>query len=346
VVRAARKPAAEAPARAISPLEPLPAAATKKTAPAVVRSADGSCLEVSLSAVWQNWPAAARDEAVQMGLAEATLRLPIDTVKQGLKRGLLSYSWKTLRGWLVPGVPSALSANDATPLTLPLVLIAPAFLSLQGDTVQRRKLALDSTIPDLFQAGSQPKPPERVPEPAAGAKLSAPPTLPAAEPVPVLNLAREQEPVVPAAPTPEPAAQPTLEAESEVAEIAPSYCVETPAQPVPFTPEEIVYRATALKGIAGALVTLADGLPVANRLPSGASAESLAALVPQLFNRVGASLKEFQMGELTRLRFCAEEVPWEILRIGKVYVAAFGRVGESFPEEELRMLVSGMENVG
>lgn len=346
VVGRAGKRAADVPARAISPLEPRPTVVAKKMGPPVVRSADGSSLEVSLSTVWQNWPAAVRDEVVQMGLQEATLALPMDTVRQGLKRGLLSYSWKTLRGWVIPAVPTAVSANDPMHLTLPLVLIAPAFLSLQGDTVQRRKLTLDATIPDLFQIGSQPKPAAPAPAPAAATEVSAPPTRPAAEPAPVLKLAREPNPVVPAAPAPESAVAPTPVAEPGAGGITPLFRKETPAQPIPFTPEEIVYRATALKGIAGAVVTLADGLPVANRLPAGASAEALAALVPQLYNRVGASLKEFQMGELTRLRFCAEEVPWEIFRIGKVYVAAYGRVGESFPEEDLKTLVSGMENVG
>ena len=48
------------------------------------------------------------------------------------------------------------------------------------------------------------------------------------------------------------------------------------------TPNEVVSRAAALDGVAGALVALPDGLMVASRLASDVNGETLAAFLPQI----------------------------------------------------------------
>jgi predicted regulator of Ras-like GTPase activity (Roadblock/LC7/MglB family) len=328
----ADKTASRSSGRPMSPLEPVAPPAQQSPGPVVARSADGTSLLVSLSAVWEKWPAAIRAEVSQSGGEEATLVLPMEIVQQGLKLGLLSYNWKTLRGWIQPAGPATNSANDTVAIVLPLSVIAPVFLSQRGGTTQRRKLALDSEIPDLFQAGSRPLPKSPVSAPVAEAEPIVPAT--PARPVPA-----------PVASTPPPAMAKVAEGEPADRGIVPRFREHTPTQKIPFTPDEIVDRATALKGVAGAVVTLADGLPVASRLPAGCSAETIAAFMPQLYSRVGSSMSEFQIGQLTRLRFYADEVPWEIFCIGKVYLAVYGRAGENFPEEDLKTLANGMESV-
>ena len=62
------------------------------------------------------------------------------------------------------------------------------------------------------------------------------------------------------------------------------------------TPNEIVARAMALPGVVGAIVALPDGLKVASQIPSDFNADTLAAFLPQIFDRVGQSTKGIANG--------------------------------------------------
>ena len=48
-------------------------------------------------------------------------------------------------------------------------------------------------------------------------------------------------------------------------------------------------RTMALPGVAGALVALPDGLRVASQIPSDLNADTLAAFLPQIYDRVSQS---------------------------------------------------------
>jgi predicted regulator of Ras-like GTPase activity (Roadblock/LC7/MglB family) len=99
----------------------------------------------------------------------------------------------------------------------------------------------------------------------------------------------------------------------------------------------------ALPGVGGVLITLPDGLMVANRLQPNLNAEALAAFVPQIFGRVSQCTKELQMGDLTDLNFVVGNVPWKILRVNAVYFAAFGQERKPLPTAELAGLAAELD---
>jgi predicted regulator of Ras-like GTPase activity (Roadblock/LC7/MglB family) len=106
------------------------------------------------------------------------------------------------------------------------------------------------------------------------------------------------------------------------------------------TPQEIITRAMALPGVAGALVALPDGLKVASQIPSVLNADTLAAFLPQIYDRVSQSTKELRMGALNNFNFTVGNVPWNIFRVNAVYFAAFGCADEPLPTAQLAALAA------
>jgi predicted regulator of Ras-like GTPase activity (Roadblock/LC7/MglB family) len=301
-VAASPVPAPVAAAIALPSVAPTPSPAKPGEGPAATLTAGVPVLRISLAKLLPGWTEAICQEAAYLKMNESELVLPLEVAEQGLKRGHLAFSWKTIRGWVSPPVPPADSDHDGLPLILPLSVVAPIFLATQGRTAKTRKLVLDESIPELFRPTLPPAPPEIQPPPPADANPAAP--------------ADSTTPVAP--PPVNPQAADTAKAGNTV-----------------LTPDQLVFQATALNGVSGALVVLRDGLPVAERLPSGVNADQLAGFVPQLYNKVGDNLGDFHLGKLTRLRFNVDEVPWEIIRVENAFFAAFGRTGEAFPEENL-----------
>ncbi len=109
------------------------------------------------------------------------------------------------------------------------------------------------------------------------------------------------------------------------------------------TPDEIIARAMALPGVVGALVALPDGLKVASQIPSEFNADTLAAFLPQIFDRVSQSTRELRMGTLNNFHFTVGNIPWKIFRVNAVYFAAFGRAGEALPTVQLAALAAELD---
>jgi predicted regulator of Ras-like GTPase activity (Roadblock/LC7/MglB family) len=109
------------------------------------------------------------------------------------------------------------------------------------------------------------------------------------------------------------------------------------------TPNEIVARAMELPGVVGAIVALPDGLKVASRIPSDFNADTLAAFLPQIFDRVSQSTRELRMGALNNFNFTVGNVPWKIFRVNAVYFAAFGNAGEALPTVQLAALAAELD---
>ena len=109
------------------------------------------------------------------------------------------------------------------------------------------------------------------------------------------------------------------------------------------TPNEIVARAMELSGVVGAIVALPDGLKVASQIPSDLNADTLAAFLPQIFDRVSQSTRELRMGALNNFNFTVGNVPWKIFRVNAVYFAAFGRAGEALPTVQLAALAAELD---
>jgi predicted regulator of Ras-like GTPase activity (Roadblock/LC7/MglB family) len=110
------------------------------------------------------------------------------------------------------------------------------------------------------------------------------------------------------------------------------------------TPNEVVSRAAALDGVAGALIALPDGLMVASRLQSDVNGDTLAAFLPQIFGKVSQCTRELRMGDLNNLNFTVGNVPWKIFRVNAIFFAAFGRCGEPLPTGQLAALAAELDH--
>lgn len=275
----------------------------------------GEPLLVSLSALAEGWPEAVRKEILDFKLADAKVALPAAAIEQALKQGRIAFSWKTLRFWVKPTVPTVVSEHDATVLELPLKVVAPVFLLRQHDhNKNKQKVAVDEEIPNLFFGFPQPE----------GA---APP--PTARPSDTNFYVWDDG--------------------AEMLRGDDSDARRTPGPGTKFvakyaTPNEVVSRAAGMEGVTGALIALPDGLMVANKLPPEINADTLAAFLPQIFGKVSSCTKELRMGELNNLNFTVGNVPWKIFRVHSIFFAAFGKVGEPLPTAQLAALASELDH--
>jgi predicted regulator of Ras-like GTPase activity (Roadblock/LC7/MglB family) len=216
------------------------------------------------------------------------------------------------------------TTNDALVLELPLSVVAPMFVARRKPAAKaQRRVAVDETIPNLFFGFPQSD------STSGFAALGSPVSAPASTKSPDTNFyvwgETDDRPVA------EPAQQ-----------------TDRPATGTEFlrryaTPNEIVARAAALDGVAGALVALFDGLAVASRVPPNFNAETLAAFLPQIFAKVSQCTKELRMGNLNNLNFTVGNVPWKIFRVNNVFFAAFGRAEEPLPTAHLAALAEELD---
>src|SRR5207245_9694161 len=80
------------------------------------------------------------------------------------------------------------------------------------------------------------------------------------------------------------------------------------------TPNEVVSRAAALDGVAGALIALPDGLMVASQLAPELNGETLAAFLPQIFGKLTQCTKALRMREPNHRPATLGNIPWTGLR--------------------------------
>lgn len=275
-------------------------------------------LGIALTALAENWPDAIRQEIVQLNLVETRFAMPVDLVEAALKRGRVAFPWKVLRSWIRPAPLPTVSAHDAAELELPLKVIAPIFLARQSAAAKNQpRLDIDEQIPNLFFGFPKPDSPGTAP----GATAAACP--------PDTNYY-------------------VWDDNSDTAHVDQAEVKRKGPGGTDFvsrcaTPNEIVSRAAALDGVAGALVALPDGLMVASRIPPDLNGDTLAAFLPQIFAKVSMTTKELRMGELNNLNFTVGNVPWKIFRVHAIFFAAFGRAGEALPTAQLAALAAEMD---
>ena len=268
-----------------------------------------------MGALAEGWPDAVRREILELNLAEAKVAMPAQAVEQALKQGKIAFTWKTIRSWVKPAVAATASPHDSRVLDLPLKVVAPLFLARQRQANKsQHKVTVDEDIPNLFFGVPQP-------EPDVAAAPSARPT--------DTNYYVWED------------THDTVRVhESEVKRPTPG----TKFVAKYATPNEVVSRAAALDGVAGALIALPDGLMVANRLPPDVNADTLAAFLPQIFGKVSQCTKELRMGELNNLNFTVGNVPWKIFRVNAIFFAAFGREAEPLPTAQLAALAAELDH--
>jgi predicted regulator of Ras-like GTPase activity (Roadblock/LC7/MglB family) len=331
---------------------PKPAA---PIAPPVAPVAPQAPTDISapLAALSEDWPEGLRLEIAQSNLSNAQVLLPANMIEPAMKRGRVTFTWQNLRSLIRPTPPPA-SIHDGIELELPLKVLAPLFLTRQKAAHRSQPAALPpADIPNLFFGFPQPQPETPVKMPA--------PEVPQAE-----------------APTPK-ELETEVKNETEVKHLAPrtvaikpvdakladsNYYIWGETNDAPrldeteykrsqrpatdftsryATPQEIVTRALALPGVVGALVALPDGLRVASQIPSDLNGDTLAAFLPQIFDRVSQSTKELRMGSLNNINFTVGNVPWKIFRVNAVYFAAFGCAGEPLPAVQLAALAAELD---
>jgi predicted regulator of Ras-like GTPase activity (Roadblock/LC7/MglB family) len=307
---------------------------TPSAHPTIVPEHVQSTISAPLAALSQDWPEALRQEIAQLNLTNAQVALPVHLVEPALKRGRVIFSWRYVRSWIRP-VPPGVSIHDGIELELPLKVIAPLFFGRQKTAVRlQRKVAIAPEIPDLFFGFPQPQSQPEVAAPEPEVALPQP------------EVARY---------TPKPADAKMSDTNfyiwgdnGEAPKLDETEFKRTPTPPTDFTsrramPKDVVARAMELPGVAGALVALQDGLKVASQVPADLNADTLAAFLPQIFDRLGQSTRELRMGALNNVNFTVGNVPWKIYRVNAVYFAAFGRVGEALPTAQLALLAAELD---
>ena len=350
---------------------PKPVAPVAPVAPQVPM--EPAVISAPLAALSEDWPEGLRLEITKLNLSNAQVLLPTNLIEPALKRGRVTFLWQNLRPLIKPTPPPA-SIHDGVELELPLKVIAPLFLTRQKAAPRQRQAALPpADIPILFFGFPQPQ--AEAPVKAPVPETPMPKAQQVEAPVPEAPMPKAQQAEAPVLETPMPEA-PTREAPMKApvpavnrpvlkpveAKLADSnYYIwgetndaprldETeykhPQKPATdftsryATPQEIITRAMALPGVAGALVALPDGLKVASQIPSDLNADTLAAFLPQIYDRVSQSTKELRMGALNNFNFTVGNVPWKIFRVNAVYFAAFGRAGEALPTAQLAALAA------
>jgi predicted regulator of Ras-like GTPase activity (Roadblock/LC7/MglB family) len=304
---------------------PKPAAAVSSVQAATNNS---DTISVQLAAVAETWPEALRQEIVQSKLAQLQLALPVQFLEEAMKRGKVAFPWRTLRSWLKPAQPQSVSAHDGAILELPMKVVTPLFLARGKDAARpQQKVALDESIPNLFFGFPQPNAPAPQENPT-----DTKPALPASRAV--------SKPM-----------DTNYYIWNDTADSAKVDVSEFKRQPSPetnfisrcATPNEVVSRAAAMDGVAGALVALPDGLMVASKLSPDLNGDTLAAFLPHIFGKVSQCTKELRMGELNNLNFTVGNVPWKIFRVNAIFFAAFGRAGQGLPTAELAALAGELD---
>ena len=305
---------------AVPPTAPAPETeATSNFAP------EGPTLGAALSALAEGWPEALRLEIVQLNLADARMALPVQLVEEALKRGKVAFPWKVLRSWIRPAPLPTVSAHDNLSVELPLKVIAPLFLSHQKNVEKsQHRTEIDESIPNLFFGFPQPNPPTQE---SAGVPSSAPAHA-VAKPIDTNYYVWDDS--------------------SESARVDETEFKRKPTPGTTFitryaTPNEVVSRAAALEGVAGALIALPDGLMVASKLSPDLNGDTLAAFLPQIFAKVSQCTKELRMGELNNLNFTVGNVPWKIFRVNAIFFSVFGRAGQPLPTAQLVALAAELD---
>jgi predicted regulator of Ras-like GTPase activity (Roadblock/LC7/MglB family) len=304
---------------------PMPTIQMTPAAPAATPprgSIDSSPLLVALTSLAESWPETVRQELVQLNLVDAKVALPAEIVERALKQGRVAFTWKTLRSWIKPTPLPTVSVHDSVVLELPLKIVAPPFLARQKEVAKsRKKVSVDADIPNLFFGFPRPE----AGSPTVASAASPAPSRPEETNFYVWDDSNE-----------------TVRVQDDGLKGGASPGTKFVAKYA--TPNEVVSRAAALDGVAGALIALPDGLMVASRLAPDLNGDTLAAFLPQIFGKVNQCTKELRMGELNNVNFTVGNVPWKIFRVNAIFFAAFGRAGEPLPTAHLAALAAELDH--
>jgi competence protein ComEA len=86
------------------------------------------------------------------------------------------------------------------------------------------------------------------------------------------------------------------------------------------TLQEIVRLTSQLKGVAGCILAMSDGVFLTGELPPHLDRETISVFAPQLFRKVGRYMKELRAGQVTRLSVFTDQQPISILHAGDIFL--------------------------
>lgn len=328
------------------PPAPVPAPVTPRPEPAQ------PMIYAGLWDLAENWPEELKNEISRSNLANLNVPLAGNVVEAGLKRGRLTMTWKQVR--LLAKPSSTPSSDDDLELELPLKVIAPLFFAAKKNLPQARKAAtVSSDIPNLFFGFPQaaPEPPVSAPKPVL------PKPAPLEQPVAAAPKPVVEKPVFEKAALEKPFDKKNTESNSnfyvwgddgEVPKLEENIYAPPPVPQTDFTsrralPKDVVAQAVKLPGVAGAVITLPDGLRVASEMTAGLNPDTISAFIPQIYERMNQSTRELRMGILNNVAFTVGNVPWKIFRVNSVYFAVFGLAGASLPSAQLTQLAGELD---
>jgi competence protein ComEA len=86
------------------------------------------------------------------------------------------------------------------------------------------------------------------------------------------------------------------------------------------TLQEVVRLTSQLKGVAGCILAMSDGVFLTGQLPPHLDQETISVFAPQLFRKVGRYMKELRAGEVTRLSVFTDQQPISIFRAEDIFL--------------------------
>jgi len=239
-----------------------------------------------------------------------------------------------------PITQPAVAEEPAAPVIKPISFVpAPAPVA-QAPVVQAKApVATSKVLPTA-------------PKAAPAEAISAQPKLtmkaePSVAPVNITPLPKPAEPK-PAEPQSEKAAEPKIElapvslpeAEPVAVEGNPIGVIFNQPARTDWPPAEVLKHLIKLPGVDGAFFAMQDGLLVAAELPAQYKAEMFGAFLPQIFGRMNQYSKELQLGGLSSLTFVVNNVSWQIVKSGGIYLVALAKPGENLPSAKLNIIAS------
>lgn len=109
-----------------------------------------------------------------------------------------------------------------------------------------------------------------------------------------------------------------------------------------WTAQEVADKAAGLRGVAGAIITTGNGLPVAFHLPAELSGNLVAAFVPQMYTRIVQYTRDLKLGEAKNLTILIDNVPLQIFKTGSVFFTVLGKAGENLPKPQLTAIATAL----
>ncbi len=350
---------------------------TPEPAPAPTSAATpGELVVVAISQVSDRWPESVRAEIGRLRLENSQVAIPASEMEPVLKTGRVAFTWRQVAGWLRPQPVAVGPENAELRLEFPLAVVASLFLS-RFKSRDAKQVNVGADIPDVFGSNTT----TFTRKPAAAAPAPTPATAPAplleSAPAPLVTQAPPNaaapvvvEPTPPAAPTPipftlstpspAPAAAPVPVAATATVPIrvAPQKSTAAPSSEVSrlgalfgqpnkkqWEPADIVQRVSQIPGVAGAVIALPEGLPVAAQLPANIGVDAFCGFLPQMFARINQYTRELKLGESSRLVIEVGGGTMMVFRTGRVYFGVLSQAGANLPAAQLSLVASELNNL-